>query len=216
MPAFEKLHQELKDKDVVILAVDVGEGKDLVNEFIGKEKYTLPVLLAEGTDVTAKYGVNAYPTLVSVDSEGKVVEYLIGSRSEAELREVIARARAGASPPPAKAPTAPYVRSAKPLPAPKQLSPAEGAIFDHYPRVTTLVWSPVPGASAYVVEWDFYDGGRWASERGGSIATTARVTDPVHTMSFIGAHRGRWRVTALDEKGETGEPGQWREFVYTR
>ena len=45
MPDFEKLHRELSGKDVVILAVDVNEGEDIVAEYIDKEKYTFPVLI---------------------------------------------------------------------------------------------------------------------------------------------------------------------------
>jgi thiol-disulfide isomerase/thioredoxin len=213
MPTFEKLHLELKDKDVAILAVDIGEGTDLVGEFIAKEKYTFPVLLSEGTDITKDYGVNAYPTLVSVDREGKVVDYLIGGRDEGALREVIARARAGAGAPVASKLL--VVAPSSGIPAPKLLSPSAGASFDHFPRVTTLVWSPVEGASGYVVEWDFYDGGQWAGDRTGILAKE-RVADPVHTMSFVGAQRGRWRVTTLDAKGNLGAPSAWREFVYTR
>jgi len=96
MPSFERLHKELGSKDVVILAVDVGEPQDLVAEYINKEKFTFPVLLANETDVASRYVVNAYPTLAAIDPQGKVADYLIGSRSESALRDAIAKARAGA------------------------------------------------------------------------------------------------------------------------
>ena len=34
------------------------------------------------------------------------------------------------------------------LPVPRLLSPAPGAVFDHYPRQTTVVWTEVPGAAS--------------------------------------------------------------------
>jgi tetratricopeptide (TPR) repeat protein len=99
MPHFEILHRELSGKDVVILAVDINETEDLVREYIEKEKFTFPVLLSQGSDIAARYGVNAYPTLVAVDKSGLIADYLIGGRSESNLRGVIEKARAGAPPP---------------------------------------------------------------------------------------------------------------------
>ncbi|HXA49885.1 MAG TPA: TlpA disulfide reductase family protein, partial [Candidatus Acidoferrum sp.] len=176
MPTFEKLHKELGDQDVVILAVDVGEGKDLVSEYIDKQQYTFPVLLADRSPMVAAYGVNAYPTLVSVDREGRVVEYMIGGRGESDLRGAIAKARMGALVP-------------EPKPA------AAGAVFEHFPRETTLAWSEVPGASAYMVEWDYKQSDGWWMDLQG-IVSTVRVTDPVATFRFVGAQPGRWRVDA--------------------
>ena len=108
MPHFETLHRELSGKDVVILAVDVEEPDDLVRQYIEKEKFTFPVLLSQGSDVVARYTVNAYPTLVAIDKAGLVADYLIGGRNETNLREAIERARAGA-PPPSATPSAPTV-----------------------------------------------------------------------------------------------------------
>ena len=104
MPDFEKLHRELSGKDVVILAVDVNEGEDIVAEYIDKEKYTFPVLLTEGTDMVARYTVNAYPTLFAVDKSGRIADIALGRgpESEARIRQAIDRARAGAPPPSAR------------------------------------------------------------------------------------------------------------------
>ncbi|HYO83192.1 MAG TPA: redoxin domain-containing protein, partial [Bryobacteraceae bacterium] len=99
MPIFEKLHRESATTDVVVLAVDVDEPKVTVAEFIQKGKYTLPVLLTEGTDVARKYGIQAFPTLVTLDKQGRVAEVIIGSRSEEELRRAVQTARAGAPAP---------------------------------------------------------------------------------------------------------------------
>jgi thiol-disulfide isomerase/thioredoxin len=213
MPSFEKLHRELSGGDVVILAVDVGEAEVLVADYIGKEKLTFPVALAEGTDVPSRYGVDAYPTLVAVDRNGNVADYVIGSRSESELRNVIEAARRGVMPAAAPVQTTPVSRG---LPAPKQLSPAPAALFDHYPRVTTLVWAEVPGASGYVVEWDYKDAKGWADSRPSYVVATMKVTDPVATIEFVGSQPGRWRVMALDSAGNSGEASPWREFRYTR
>ena len=51
------------------------------------------------------------------------------------------------------------------LQAPILVSPADGAVFDIYPRKTNLRWSPSSGASSYLLEWDFSSSGNWQSER---------------------------------------------------
>ena len=68
-----------------------------MSEYIDKEKFSFPVLLSQGSDIAANYGVQAYPTLVAIDKAGVVADYVLGGRSEANLRQVIERARAGRS-----------------------------------------------------------------------------------------------------------------------
>jgi peroxiredoxin len=57
------------------------------------EKLTFPVLVGEGTKVVADYGVVAFPTTLAIDSDGRVAAFSVGGRSEAQLRELIAKAR---------------------------------------------------------------------------------------------------------------------------
>jgi len=101
------------------------------------------------------------------------------------------------------------------LAVPKLLSPAAGAVLEHFPRETTVVWVAVPGAAAYTVEWDFRDESGWASERNGALSRV-RATEPVATFRFVGAQPGRWRVCAVDAAGKEGPKSEWREFRYTK
>jgi hypothetical protein len=106
----------------------------------------------------------------------------------------------------------------KPLIAPRLLSPADGAVFDLYPRKTTLRWAPVPGALSYTLEIDCYQccsTGKWCSDvQGQGRLETVRTTS--FTFDFVGAQPGRWRVWAIGENGEAGPKSDWREFRYTR
>jgi tetratricopeptide (TPR) repeat protein len=376
MPTFEALHRELATKDVVILAVDVDEPDDLVSEYIDKEKFSFPVLLSQGSDIAANYSVQAYPTLVAIDKAGVVADYVLGGRSEANLRQVIDSARAGAPPPsvtsarPAGVPPpataedffreafrlyagkdlpgaikaldsaiqlnsrmdvawalrgqchfglrqvpqaiadltravelSPYqsvtfqirgqayldtgkveealadftkaiaLNPASPaalqmragvylarkqyaeaiadydaamravpaasswalprknearsllaggavtvpaLPAPKLVSPAAGTVFSIYPRETALVWSEVPGAMSYVVEWDYKGSDAWASEQRGTSGVMIRSATTTAAFNFIGAQAGRWRVWGVDANGMEGTKSEWREFSYAK
>jgi hypothetical protein len=101
------------------------------------------------------------------------------------------------------------------LPAPVLVSPAEGAVFDYYPRQTTLKWEPVPGASTYEVETDYFAAGKWQSELDGrTFAFT--VAEPEYRFEFVGAQPGRWRVRAVTPDGQKGAQSTWRQFRYRR
>lgn len=112
------------------------------------------------------------------------------------------------------------------LPAPAQTAPAEGAVFNYYPRRTTLEWSPVEGAVSYSVEIDFCSGRR----RGPgecedpqplplgtrSWAPGSDIVGTSYEFNFLGAQPGRWRVWAVDAQGREGFKSPWRLFVYLR
>jgi tetratricopeptide (TPR) repeat protein len=102
------------------------------------------------------------------------------------------------------------------LSAPKLLSPEPGAVFDHYPRQTTLVWGEVPGAATYMVEWDYQSDGTWTLEARGGTYPVQPTKQPVFNFQFVGAQPGRWRVWAVDAAGIAGPKSEWREFRYSR
>ena len=214
MPSFEKLHRELKDKDAVILAVDVGEGQDTVESYIKKEKFTFPVLMTDSGEMPNKYNVSAYPTLVVVDKAGRIADYIVGGRPEEQLRSAIDRGRAGAPPPripPVKQESVPAANGSAPVP----VSPPAGATFNHFPRTTQVTWEPISGAVGYVVEWDYKSGEKWWSEDHNSQIAKL-VTDTMFSFDFVGAQPGRWRVWAVLASGGTSAKSAWREFRYTR
>jgi hypothetical protein len=110
----------------------------------------------------------------------------------------------------------------KALAAPQPLSPANGTEFDHYPRVTKLEWSAVPGAASYAVEIDFCNGQvrKECSDprplEGRALPPTSGIEGTSYEFSFLGAQPGRWRVWALDAQGWSGTKSEWFWFVYRR
>ena len=99
--------------------------------------------------------------------------------------------------------------------APVPVSPPEGAVFHHFPRATQLTWSPITGAAAYMLEWDYQYGGKWWSEDHNSEITT-RVTGTMFSFDFVGGQTGRWRVWAVFADGKSSAKSPWREFSYSR
>lgn len=105
------------------------------------------------------------------------------------------------------------------LEAPAQISPADGAVYDHYPRTTKLEWSPVENAASYSVEIDYCRGGRKGCEGPNPLSLPANapqngIKGTTYEFNFVGAQPGRWRVWAVDKDGRDGFKSPWRTFVY--
>jgi hypothetical protein len=103
------------------------------------------------------------------------------------------------------------------LPMPALVSPADGAVFDVYPRKTRLEWQPSANAVTYVVQLGIADvskPGQWFDfplpRRGSSSGKTTL------TINFPGMQSGRWRVCPADALGRLGVCSEWRTFRYTR
>ncbi len=85
----ERLHQRLKDRGFVLLAVSQDEsGAEAVRPFVEQAKVTFPVLLDPQGDVGRKFGVWGYPESFLVDREGRIVDRAIGPRDWASPAQV--------------------------------------------------------------------------------------------------------------------------------
>ena len=105
-----------------------------------------------------------------------------------------------------------YTWEQKMVATPTQLSPANGSVFDFFPRTTTLSWTAVDNAASYSVEIQFFSGGTWTTH--GTSASGLNGTS--YTFDFVGAQPGRWRVWAVDANGEASPRSGWWEFEYLR
>lgn len=91
LPAVEKLHQEFHRKGLVVLGVNGGEDAETVNQFLRTSKLSYPILLTSDNEVMQSYSVTAFPTLVLLDADGKIVFYHVGAGGEKALRESLAK-----------------------------------------------------------------------------------------------------------------------------
>lgn len=89
MPDIEKMHKEFKEEGLVVLAVDMGEGKAEVEEFIKSSGYTFRVLLDPDQSAAEKYGVTAIPASYFIDRDGNIAEKKVGALSEEQMRTII-------------------------------------------------------------------------------------------------------------------------------
>jgi len=97
-------------------------------------------------------------------------------------------------------------------------NPFDGDTFDHFPRLTTLQWDPVPIAGAsYNVEIDAFGArtaGKWAAEVNQTWLVSGSIGGTSFEHMFVGAQRGRWRVRA-NVGGRICPWSDWRYFNYT-
>ena len=90
----QEVWPEVADRKVQFLAVDVGERRKTVEEFVGKNPFPYPVLLDPQSEVADRLGVMSLPTLIVLDREGKVAFTGSGVHGAEELRRILARAGA--------------------------------------------------------------------------------------------------------------------------
>ena len=91
LPSVEKLHQEFHRKGLVVLGVNGGEDSETVNEFLLSSKLSYPILLTPDSGVMQSYRVSAFPTVVLIDADGKIVFYHVGAGGDKALRESLAK-----------------------------------------------------------------------------------------------------------------------------
>lgn len=89
MPEIEKVYQETKDSDLVILAVEIGEPLDTVKTFIEDNKYNFKVLLDSDKDIATTYGISAIPTSFFIDEDGNIISKRVGGMTYDEMKEYI-------------------------------------------------------------------------------------------------------------------------------
>jgi Peroxiredoxin len=91
MPEIEKVYQETKDSDVVILGVEIGEPLDTVKTFIVKNNYNFKVLLDQDQSVATTYGISAIPTSYFIDEEGNIISKRVGEMNYEDMKEYITK-----------------------------------------------------------------------------------------------------------------------------
>jgi thiol-disulfide isomerase/thioredoxin len=91
----QRLYSELKDKGMEVVAIDLGDSADVINEYINRNQFSFLVGMGgvrRGKDhgIVEQYGVQDCPTNYVLDESGKVVWRRFGF-SEKAVRAVLAR-----------------------------------------------------------------------------------------------------------------------------
>jgi thiol-disulfide isomerase/thioredoxin/outer membrane lipoprotein-sorting protein len=78
MPVVERLHHDYQQQGLVVLAVDVGETREVVEKFLKTKSVPYPVIMGDEAGIPSAYGVSAFPTFVMIGPDGKVAATQIG------------------------------------------------------------------------------------------------------------------------------------------
>jgi len=97
MPSLERLYQNLRDKNFIVLAVNQWEDQDHVFAFMGQLDVfpTFPVLFDPDSRVSEAFGVKGLPTSYVLDKQGRVIYRAQGGREfdnpeiEHRIRELL-------------------------------------------------------------------------------------------------------------------------------
>ena len=113
MPALERLSKSLTGQKFKVLAVDLQETPDKVQEFAKTHRYAFDLLLDPAGEISSHYGVNRIPVTYVLDQRSNIIYRAIGPRvwdgpdSVDFFRELILAPPASRLPPPASAQAAP-------------------------------------------------------------------------------------------------------------
>ncbi|EMI19688.1 alkyl hydroperoxide reductase/ Thiol specific antioxidant/ Mal allergen [Rhodopirellula maiorica SM1] len=87
MPVLQEVTSEFADKDVVFLAVNVGEDLELVKSFLEKQDIDLDVVLDPGGKISDAFRADAIPQTVVVGKSGVIESVHMGFPGADELRQ---------------------------------------------------------------------------------------------------------------------------------
>jgi peroxiredoxin len=80
MPSMNRAWKALSDKDVVMLAINFGESKKAVSDFVKAVPIDFPVLLDETNTVSSDWNVTGMPTTMVIDQQGNIVDRIVGPK----------------------------------------------------------------------------------------------------------------------------------------
>ncbi|WP_298844212.1 TlpA family protein disulfide reductase [Clostridium sp.] len=89
MPEIEKLYQETKNSNLVIVAVEIGEPLSTVKPFIDSNKYNFKVLIDPDQRVAAQYNITSIPTSYFIDVDGNIISKNIGGMNIDQMKAYI-------------------------------------------------------------------------------------------------------------------------------
>ncbi len=92
MPEIEAVYQEYKDKDVVVIGIDILEPEDVVRRFVEQGGYSWTFVLDTSGEVAANYRIAAIPTSLFIDREGIIQAVNIGAMTKRAIESKLAEA----------------------------------------------------------------------------------------------------------------------------
>jgi peroxiredoxin len=89
MPAFERVWQRYRDRDVAFLGLSVTDTLSAARDFVSETGVTYPTALDEGEAIALSFRVTGLPTTLLVDRDGIVRHRWLGALDEDRLVTLI-------------------------------------------------------------------------------------------------------------------------------
>lgn len=93
----DAVDREFGAKGVLVLAVDVGESKKKVKQYLQEHPRSCRIVMTEDTNLAAMYQANSYPIYVVIDRDGNIAAEQRGAAGERALRGLLRKAGLGAA-----------------------------------------------------------------------------------------------------------------------
>ena len=87
MPDLQKLQETYPD-DLLLLAINVGESKEVIEDFMDENNLNFTVLLDEDMLVAYDYGIRSFPTTIAINKKGEVVSGYIGMLTYEQMEQL--------------------------------------------------------------------------------------------------------------------------------
>ena len=85
----EIVRQAKADEDLIVLAVNVREGLEIVRTFAEEYDMVMPVVLDQRGDLQNLFSIRGMPTSIFIDSEGSIASYWEGVLSASQLDSML-------------------------------------------------------------------------------------------------------------------------------
>lgn len=89
LPALEAVHRRYRDQGLIVLGVNIGEGRDEVQRFVTRSGLTFPILLDPDEASLRAFESISLPSSFLIDRQGHVRARWLGATCERELEEAI-------------------------------------------------------------------------------------------------------------------------------
>ncbi|HBG36635.1 MAG TPA: hypothetical protein DDW88_06170 [Treponema sp.] len=87
-PDLEEMYKNYKDR-MHFVAINSAETKDVIEAFMAKNKFTIPVAMDSDNAVGMMYGIASIPTTFIVDIEGRIVFAQLGMMTKKQMQNAI-------------------------------------------------------------------------------------------------------------------------------
>jgi len=89
MPLIDDIYKKYKDRGLIILAVNVGQPRDVAAAFVSRLKISYPALLDTESVISHRYYVTAVPTTYILDRSGVIRNKILGETGTEAFEKII-------------------------------------------------------------------------------------------------------------------------------